>query len=408
MFSNLLPRRTATSRDVRPFGVVTLFGALLVAVGVSGGPTLAAAQSQGDISVAVPSKPGPVDGTSQNSDEFIWNLITQFAAPVDGAQGAPTFETWASDANTFTANPQWPGPTVTHDFTASRLGLHANPTLGPIDVSCSPPPNPAVGTFPLTGTPTPCIAEEVKRNRPQFDYIVDNKLYTKAGIAAAFASSFQMDMPASAIAVKGDWVPVATLMQWIPDLAGKNIGDLYVTTTDNGTEYGLVAMHISSKQNKNWVWGTLEHQMIPGRCDTMGCFDTFGAQQSAVAPNRAQPNTQYGACEKTPALQQLMTAAHLSPAWANYCLKGTEVDFTAPDGTPYALGNTVVEGINANVSVAGASCITCHAYASYGSGGTPTASALAMLAYNAQGKVVPGTLDNARQYDFMWGLLAAP
>ena len=119
MFSNLLPRRRAASRDVRPFGGVALFGALLVGVGVFGGPSLAAAQSQGNISIRSP-QPGRLDGTSQNSDEFTWNLVTQFAAPIDGAQGAPTFETWASDANTFAANPQWPGPAVTHDFTRAE------------------------------------------------------------------------------------------------------------------------------------------------------------------------------------------------------------------------------------------------------------------------------------------------
>ncbi|MDJ0931576.1 hypothetical protein [Breoghania sp.] len=54
-------------------------------------------------------------------------------------------------------------------------------------------------------------------------------------------------------------------------------------------------MHISSRQNKNWVWGTLEHQNNPGRCDYIGCFDSFGA----VEPNTEVYNTQYGACAKT-------------------------------------------------------------------------------------------------------------
>ena len=117
-------------------------------------------------------------------------------------------------------------------------------------MSCSSPPNPAVGGFPQTGTPTPCIAEEVKRNRPQFDYIVGNKLYTKAGIAAAYASGFQVDMPASAIAVKGDWVPVATLMQWIPELAGKNIENLYITTTDKDRVRVGVGAHRAASRTR--------------------------------------------------------------------------------------------------------------------------------------------------------------
>jgi hypothetical protein len=104
-------------------------------------------------------------------------------------------------------------------------------------------------------------------------------------------------------------------------------------------------MHVASRQNPNWVWGTFEHQMNPGRCDYSGCVDTFGAQSAVVLPNRTTYNTQYGKCEKTPALKALMQKANLSPVWQNYCLKSTEVDFTAPDGTPYVLENSVVEGI---------------------------------------------------------------
>lgn len=36
-----------------------------------------------------------------------------------------------------------------------------------------------------------------------------------------------------------------------------------------------------------------------------------------------------------------MVKANLGPVWENYCLKSTEVDFTAANGTPYALGNSV-------------------------------------------------------------------
>src|SRR5262249_26963748 len=123
MFGNFAPRSAASPRDVRPVLGVVVFGALLIGIGTVG-LVPAAAQSQSDVVVAIPSKGGAVEGSSQNSDEFVWNLVTQFGAPVDGAQGAPTFETWASDADTFAVTPHWPGPGVTHNFTASRLGLH--------------------------------------------------------------------------------------------------------------------------------------------------------------------------------------------------------------------------------------------------------------------------------------------
>jgi hypothetical protein len=48
--------------------------------------------------VAVPARAGAVVGTTQNSDEFIWRLFAQFAAPVGKSPSSQVqFETWASD-----------------------------------------------------------------------------------------------------------------------------------------------------------------------------------------------------------------------------------------------------------------------------------------------------------------------
>jgi hypothetical protein len=393
-------------------GCLILAGLLLVAGLIAGMKfaTASPAAARDTVVVAIPAKAGAVDGTTQNSDAFIWGLFTQFAAPVSGARPSPVvFETWASDADTFSKTPLWPSPDAPKKLQASVLATRKIQGTPTVDVPCNPPGNAAVGGFPTTGTPTPCIAEEVKRNRPQFDYIVSNNLNTKAGLATAYARSFQVAMPTSAIAVKVDWVPVQTMLQWIPQLQDVgNIERLYYTTSSESVEYALVAMHISSRQNKNWVWGTLEHQMNPGRCDNLGCFDTFGAEIRAVLPNNAAVNTQYGACAKTPSLKTLMTKANLSSVWDNYCLKSTEVDYAAADGTPYALGSSVIERITGNGTVSASSCIACHVYASFGSNGAPTAGATAMLPYNPTGPPIPAVLNGSLQFDFMWGVLLAP
>jgi hypothetical protein len=357
--------------------------------------------------VAVPARAGAVDGMTQNSDEFIWNLFTQFTAPVSPSR--VVFETWASDADTFSKTPQWPSPDAPKKFQVSVLRSMTTKPHGIIDVPCSTPGNAAVGGFPTSGTPAPCIAEETKRNRPQFDYIVNNNLNTQAGLTAAFAKGFKVTMPTSAISVKGDWVPVQTLLQWIPQLGSiGNIEKLYYTTTSDSVQYALVSLHVSSRQNPNWVWGTFEHQMNPGRCDQIGCFDSFGAVKPAVHPNKKEINTQYGACQKTEPLKAMMAKANLSPVWKNYCMKSTQVDYTAADGTPYVLGNSVIERIVGNGTVAASSCIGCHVYASFGSKGQPTAAATAMLPYNPTGQPIPAVLDGSLQYDFMWGVLLAP
>jgi hypothetical protein len=372
--------------------------------------------------VTTTAKAGAVDGTSENSDAFIWRLfVEQIVAPVLPSQPSPVkFETWASDADTFSTTPHWPGPNEPTQLHASVLQLikklpESGPALltrlhaGTIDVKCAAPGNAAVGGFPSSGTPTPCIAEETKRDRSQFDYIVSNNLNTQAGLAAAFAKSLNVQMPTTAIAVKGDWVPLVTLLQWIPQLGSiDNIKSLYYTTTADTVEYALVSLHVSSRQNPNWVWGTFEHQMNPGRCDSIGCFDSFGAEIPAVLPDKSAVNTEYGACAKTPRLKLLMKNANLSPVWENYCLKSTEVDYTAADGTPYALGNSVIEGIVGDGTIAASSCIACHVYASFGSRGSPTSSATAMLPFNPTGKPIPAVLAGSLQFDFMWGVLLAP
>jgi len=368
------------------------------------------------VAVTVPARAGAVAGKTENSDAFIWELFTQFAAPASQKSPSPTvFETWASDEDTFNVKPHWPTQTEPLRFHVSVLQASkaVQPTAAitafKIDVSCNPPTGGAVGAFPTMGPPTPCIAEQVARNHPEYDYIVNNKLNTQSGLAAAYKSNFQVDMPVEAIAIKGDWIPLQTLLQWIPQIGDvANIRKLYYTTTVGPVEYALLSMHVSSRQNPDWVWGTFEHQMNPGRCDAIGCYDSFGAQTPEVLPNKQTWNTQYGSCPKTPQLKALMTKANLSPVWDNYCLKSTQVDFTAADGTPYALGNSVIEGIVGNGTIAASSCISCHAYASFGATGSPTASAKAILPFNPTGKQIPSVLAGSHTFSFNWGLLLAP
>ena len=127
-----------------------------------------------------------------------------------------------------------------------------------------------------------------------------------------------------------------------------------------------------------------------------------------VSPNHSAINTDYGPCDKTEPLLALMQQAGLSPVWQNYCLKSTQVDYLAPDGTPTALGNAVIERIVGNGTVVASSCIACHAYASFGANGQPSKAATAMLPYNPTGTPIPAVLEGSLQFDFMWGVLLAP
>jgi len=388
--------------------------------------------------VAVPAKAGAVDGKKENSDAFIWKVFTEFTAPIPKDPSLVVFETWASDNDTFGAQPHWPKQGEPLDLQTSVLSelktlgnesptnpdpetellsrLHAraeSPKTSTrreakkIDVDCEEPPGAAVGGFPI-GDPSLCIAEQVARNYPQWNYIVTHNLNTQAGLKAAYEKSLTVEMPTDSIAIKVDWIPLSVLVKWIPELGDiAHIRELYYTAEVGHTEYALIAIHVSSRQNPNWVWGTFEHQMNPGRCDAMGCFDSFGAQIPEVPPNQASVNTQYGACPKTDPLKALMAKAKLSKVWENYCLKSTQVDYTAADGTPNVLGNSVIEGIIGNGTIAASSCISCHAYASFGPNGAPTKSALKILPFNPTGKPIPGVLAGSRTFAFMWGVVKA-
>src|SRR5687767_2074286 len=146
-----------------------LLAAAAAALLAARGTTAVSAQDGRAVVVAVPARAGAVTGTRQNSDEFIWRLFTQFAAPASRPRQSPVvFETWASDADTFSKTPRWPDPEAPKRFQTSVLSTRTTPGHGPIDVPCNAPGNAAVGGFPTSGTPTPCVAEEVKRNRPQF------------------------------------------------------------------------------------------------------------------------------------------------------------------------------------------------------------------------------------------------
>jgi hypothetical protein len=360
--------------------------------------------------VATPAQGERIPSVNLNSDEVAWNTLLQIAAPVPNLTTPRVqFETWATDADTFTANPKWPDPNAEMKIQSGLLGQVNGGQPPFLTSSCTPPQNAAAGGFPTEGKPVPCIAEQVGRNRPQFDYIVQNGLNTQAGIAAAFAKSAAVNMPVSAISMKGDWVPVQNLIAWIPELKSvSQVEENYYTVSSNGTEYALVAFHVATKQTPNWVWSTFEHQLNPGRCDTIGCYDSYAAVKKIVLPNKKSDNTQYGACTKRKEFSQKRSQANLSAVWENYCLKSSQISFVKKDGTPTLLGNSVIEKINANVPLTSTSCITCHGYAAFGANGQPTPAILAMLQTTPSGRLLSEPLIGSQSFDFMWGFLLAP
>jgi hypothetical protein len=370
----------------------------------------------------------PAYSPGASYDQMSWQAFVSVVTPAPGGQGL-TLETWATDQDTYQPTPIWPaglGVTAAAErprFQASLLArAHVPAGLRPaaaVNVGdCRSPGNAAAGNFP-TGDKSDCIAEEVRRNRDSFDFIVNNGLYTQTGLENAFAGP-GINFPTSAIELKLDWVQEPTLEKW---LNANNVAtpagfvkQNYYTTVSGGKIYALLSMHISTKQLPNWLWATFEHQLNPGRCDTMGCYDQFGVAGSGTSieplatPQPGAAQNQYPACAKSPALAAMFSAAGLAPLWKNYCLKATQIGFlstqNATIGQPVLDGDSVIERITADVPIAQSSCITCHAYAAVTASGCVSVKDNPGLASPGPvGLVNWSYLQKQKMYDFVWGVI---
>lgn len=329
------------------------------------------------------------DDRGPSPDMAAWEAFAQSVAP-SGASGASQleFETWASDEDLFgTAPPRWPG--------AGEPPRHADCKQNFDQEAAN-----AAG-FPEDG----CIEEEVRRNWATFRYFASHDLTSKAGLARAFEQGLKVDPPADSIQVKADWMRVGDLARWL-QLDEDDVRRLYYTRSERegeaGTEYALVGLHLNSKRWKNWVWATFEHRLNPGRCDDIGCHDSFGATVADVA-GREPANQDYGECQKTPPLIAMLANVGLGPVWLNYCLKGSQVAFTEKDGQAKLLGNSVIDRINGHIPMAHSSCMSCHALASFNRSGEASAA----FAENPIGAIDQARLRDYAAAGFVWGVAKA-
>jgi len=386
----------------------------------------------------VTSVPDP-DPDINEPDKAAWQLfiaINQLATSQQTFGSVTTnnalWETWADDPLTFPENPdpadppQWPSAAQTVPF-LKRLQIPTQFLLSELQKQHVPPseiksrmlefqrPHPGMtmaqtlkSQASISGLKPLHIqlvelggAEEVHRNKASFDFIISHGLWYKTGLAAAFAAKNVLTFPVDAIEVKADWIPIQP----------KQKSQFHWNYDANGTLYGLVALHIESKVLPNWHWATFEWTGNAGRCDYIGCNDSFGVTPPSVAP--ATPvGGSYPAGTLTPALLSLMSAAGLAPEWQNYRLKGSQTLFANTVGQPTLLGNSVTEiGL-----VQSSSCITCHGQASVDTNGNFNRNlgfTNASDTVSTNGPLNPSMFLNGSgqlQYfpvDFLWGIVNA-
>jgi hypothetical protein len=303
-------------------------------------------------------------------DQVAWQLFIQANTRAGGSNS--TFETWASDTDLFQPNPQFPTaptpPVLRRPILpqVAREGVQENGGLLP-----ALPPGVAQGEM-----------EETRHNKSTFDFIVQNNLFKVSGLKAAFGKN--LSFPVDSVEVKANWMPVSDIPGFTNNrVTAAQVPQLYHVNSAAGVQYAMVSMHVISKLVPNWTWATFEHKFNPGRCDILGCRDSFGAQTAVVPSNRAAGQG-YPDCVKTPALTTMLSSADIDPVYNNYCLKGSQADFVDNAGLDIRVGNSVTE----DTFVATSSCMTCHGRAVFKADGTPTSRA-GFLSFGPNGPVGP-------------------
>ena len=279
---------------------------------------LAAAHTPGGAQEA----PHPID----TPDAFAWHLFENINRPVaDDPQGRVLWETWALASGVFAdpdSPPSWQDLTRPGDRLRNLESLPLQQVIAArqrgVDLD-------------LRFDPSGGEGNETRMNRSAFDFVVDNDLYHLDGQVAFFSRGESMQFPIPAKEVKAQWRRI--------DPARASRFHTASLTRDDGTveTWGLTSLHITTKDVPNWFWCTFEHADNPDRENTVPSRDDAGL-----------PDVLRGT------------------KWENYVLRGSQVDFVTSEGVPTILASSQIEQGFESTS----SCITCHARASIGAGGS--------------------------------------
>ncbi|MFW2543604.1 hypothetical protein ACN2XU_13235 [Primorskyibacter sp. 2E107] len=447
-------------------------------------------------------------GAAACPDAFAW---AQFVNAV-----SDEFWTWGIDQTIW---PEEPWPLCTAEITANCCDPNAavDPAAQPANCPVYRADYDPISPLPATpnGTPSGEVVshnglneddnidpgrllrdlelELVFRNRAMTDYIYRNDLYSREGLGSrnraqnaalkdgnvGAAHSLEVRFPLDATMVKVDFLhqDIMLARELIMDTGGpvpNNPEYPYLTVYLDGDGdadqvpgfYYVVAMTNASKDLPTWHWYAMEHVANAGRCDYIGCNDSFGYTANGAAQAGANFGDHYvppaimlnndktedndplfatGGTylpadtgeQMTEALAMLFEGTGVGaapqdpdprvisaddPAWKNYYLKGTQSSFTTVGGVPTGMGATVTEGGFVN----SASCTTCHSQAAADMNGTTTKVGVGatwrpnLLGYAQVAMGTPsmdwfyqtGLVDGgpgmaATQIDFVWGILNA-
>ncbi|MGH6838778.1 MAG: hypothetical protein ACREDT_08245 [Methylocella sp.] len=188
------------------------------------------------------------------------------------------------------------------------------------------------------------FGQESRINRPGFDFIVREGLYSIDGQERFRATGRTVEFPIDTVAIKATWRKLK------PDEIKSGLPSRFYTTQDpDGDIYGLTGFHMTSKALPNWFWATFEHVDNPP--PEIADRDRYTQLRYPNAPSSSVDSR-----------LRAVPGVFKNTVWQYYVLRGTQTDFTDSQGNPIILGNTQLEG----GMQTSASCMSCHARATIG------------------------------------------
>jgi hypothetical protein len=190
--------------------------------------------------------------------------------------------------------------------------------------------------------------QEVRINRSAFYAIREQGMYSADGLRTLLDIARQTNdrtliakrVRSASKEIKAEWLQIDDSQK-----------DRYLWRESSGKVYGLVALHIITKDLPTWFWADFGH--VDCETGTPPCSykkdEGIDPKDSTTRGPRATRGSN-GVRKET-----------AKSVWRYYILRGTQTGFTKPDGEPQQLSNPVIENPIQNTS-----CITCHAYAAIG------------------------------------------
>jgi carboxypeptidase T len=200
-----------------------------------------------------------------------------------------------------------------------------------------------------SGSPSPLFIDpsvasedgtEVRMNRETYEHIREQNLFSIEGLRDAYRKARDqqtigaISFPTGAKEIKAHWKIIT------PDQKSRYHWRSTRTASNASSDevWGLVGLHILTKDLPNWFWCTFEH--VDYERDAVDA-----SRDSTVGSDHVRNETR-------------------NTKWQYYRLRGSQVDYTDSIGRPVVLANSLIEKGFQRTS----SCMTCHSRATIADG----------------------------------------